>query len=144
MNAQENDPLESVKHEPRKPKPTPPRLALVTLLPGKKPDPFSVLEEPTTPDVLANDSEKLTPKLVEAELPAASVACNVFGPEMIAGTVNGQENDPVLSVLHGLVNVIAIPPSVAVMLELAAKVVPFIVLMEPTLPEVFVNEISAR
>ena len=103
---------------------------------------------PTAPEVLANEREKLRPKLVEAELPAASVACTISGPDMVAGTVNGQENEPVLFVLHGLVNVIVtpldIPLKVAVTLELAAKVVPFRVLLEPTLPEVFVNEIEAR
>jgi hypothetical protein len=136
LSAQENDPFPSVTHVLRKPKATPLRFAPVTAFPPKKPDPFSVLGDPTVPEVLANEIEKLTEKFVAAELPLRSDACTVFNPLMAAGTVNGHENDPVPSVTHGPGNVIAIPPSVAVVLALGANAVPFRVLSEPTLPEV--------
>jgi hypothetical protein len=143
LNAQDNDPFASVTHELRKPKPTPLRFALVTIVPGKKPDPFIVLVDPTAPELLANEMETLREKLVAAELALASAACTVFDPEMVAGRLNEHESDPAPFVLHGLVNVIAAPPSVAVMLAFGAKAVPFKMLLEPTMPEVLVNEIEA-
>ena len=84
-------------------------------------------------------------KLVVAELLALSVACTVCGPApaRAGGVVNPHENDPLPSVLHGVVaKVKGTPPSVTSTPLFAAKPEPFSVFAEPTVPEVFVKEIE--
>ena len=76
MNPHENDPFASEVHELVKLTTIELKSILMFLL-AKKPDPLTVFAEPTGPELEESESEGTTVNVVEAELPAASVACAV-------------------------------------------------------------------